>query len=468
MTTPPPTEGARRLGDRVRLKGELSPGMKMLLLFVGLAVLAVLFAVTNPEASLRHLRVGFLSGDLKGNYFATVDRVAVAASRRKGRVTNLVSAGSVENVQRLIEARKGCRIHFALVQEGTEWPEGHSLELIGRLTRPESLVVLGRNADRMSSVTDLRGLRVGLGPVGSGTEALARRLLFPLGALDLNLTAQPIEEQLQKLERGELDLGAMVIDEDAEQLQRAVRSRNLQILNMPRAPALAYPLPFLREGRIEAGHYDAVRGLPPTDKTVLDVDTLIIGNGCASRSAIEALIGVFADLDPTFLRHNRETSNLSGLPYAAVARRYYDTGEPELLGIYAPWVIDIMPTASWVQLVLAISVLFNAMGAASRFRLWRLDVARVRLEDDVRPLFPSGTTVAEIASARPEPGLTTEELQRRLQSLVHRLEALHARCRKQALSILVPMGGEMAYRYQEGLMLDLIRALRTFGDRLGR
>ena len=439
----------------------------MLLLFVGLGLLAVLFAVTNPEASLRHLRVGFLSGDLKGNYFATVDRVAVAASRRKGRVTNLVSAGSVENVQRLIEARKGCRIHFALVQEGTEWPEGHPLELIGRLTRPESLVVLGRSADRMSAVSDLRGLRVGLGPVGSGTEALARRLLFPLGPLDLNLTTQPMEEQLQKLERGELDLGAMVIDEDAEQLQRAVRSRNLQILNMPRAPALAYPLPFLREGRIEAGHYDPVRGIPPTDKAVLEVDTLIIGNGCASRSAIQALIGIFADLDPTFLRRNRETTNLSGLPYSAVARRYYDTGEPELLGIYAPWVIDIMPTASWIQLALAISVLFNVMGAASRFRLWRLDVARVRLEDDVASLFRPGTTVAEIPTAQPEPGLATEEIQRRLQSLLQRLEALHARCRKQSLSILVPMGAEMAYRYQEGLMQELIRALRTFSDRLG-
>ena len=92
----------------------------MLLLFLGLGLLAVLFAVTNPEASLRHLRVGFLSGDLKGNYFATVDRMAVAAVKRKGKITNLVSAGSVENVQRLIEAKKGCRAQFALVQEGTE------------------------------------------------------------------------------------------------------------------------------------------------------------------------------------------------------------------------------------------------------------------------------------------------------------------------------------------------------------
>ena len=57
----------------------------------------------------------------------------------------------------------------------------------------------------------------------------------------------------------------MVIDEDADQLRQAVRSRGLQILSLPRPEALAYPLGFLRPGRIEAGHYDPVIGFrPPT------------------------------------------------------------------------------------------------------------------------------------------------------------------------------------------------------------
>ena len=188
------------------------------------------------------------------------------------------------------------------------------------------------------------------------------------------------------------------------------------------------------------------------------MNTLIIGNGCASRSATQALITLFAELDPSFLRYNRETSNLSGLAYARVARSYYDSGEPDLLGVYAPWVVDIMPTASWVQLALAVSILFNAMGAASRFRLWRLDAARVRLEREIPLLVGPGHTVAEIAIAKPAPGLSTEDARHRAQSLSERLDALHALCRKQSLSILVPMGAEMAYRYQEVLISELIRA----------
>src|SRR5262249_23034044 len=82
-------------------------------------------------------------------------------------------------------------------------------------------------------------------------------------------------------------------------------------------------------------------------------------------------------------------------------------------------------------------------------------------------LLGRGVTVAEIAGARPQAGLHDDEVRSRLQSLIARLEALHARCRKQSLSILVPMGGEMAYRYQEALMADLLRALRTLNARLG-
>jgi len=458
------TDGKRRVLGLGGHPGGLSPGVKTLILFGVLGLLGALFALSNPEASLRHLKVGFLSGSPKGNYHAVVERIAKGAASRKGRVTNIATAGAVENVQRLIAARKGCAAHFALVQEGVELPDGHGLELIGRLTRPESLVVLGRNADRLTTPQDLRGLRVGIGPVGSGTEFLVRRLLAPFATLQLQLSTQPFDEQLQKLERGELDLAAMVMDEDATLLREALSDRKLQILGIPRAEALASGLPFLRVGRIEAGHFDPVAGLPPTDKTTLQVDTLILGNGCASRSATQGLITVLNDLYPLFLKHNRETPNLSGLPYATVARSYYDSNEPDLVGVYAPWVVDIMPTASWVQLALGVSLLFNAVGAFNRFRLWRIDAMRVEIERDLPALFGHGIAMGEIPRAKPDPTLGRDEVRIRVNSITERLEGLYDQCRRQSLSIVVPMGGEMAYRYQEELIMDLLQVLRAFSE----
>ena len=352
------------------------------------------------------------------------------------------------------------------MQDGVDWPSGHTLELIGRLPRPEALMVLGRDADRIKSPQDLRGLRLGIGPLGSGTENLARRVLVPLAELELRVSTQSIDQQLDMLERGELDLGAMVIDEDAQLVVDAVRRRKLQILNIPEASSLARRLPFARVGQIEAGRYDYVRKIPAENKQVLHVDTLVVGNGCASHSVTQGLMTAIAEVFPTFMRHNRESANLTGVPLSKAARSYFDEQGPDLVGEYAPWVVDILPTATWVQLIVGFSMLFGAMAVWHRFRLWRIDVARVDIERDITALFRPGITVDEIAEMPATDRHRTPEARAKLDKIMERLAALSDRCRRQSLSMLVPMGQEMAYRYQETLIADLLYALRTFRERV--
>ena len=87
----------------------------------------------------------------------------------------------------------------------------------------------------------------------------------------------------------------------------------------PGAEALAIPPPFARVGRIEAGHYDPIRQLPSTDKRVIQIDTLVIGNGCARESATQGVITILAYVFPDFVRVNRERANLTGLRLASAA-----------------------------------------------------------------------------------------------------------------------------------------------------
>ena len=87
---------------------------------------------------------------------------------------------------------------------------------------------------------------------------------------------------------------------------------------MPGTESLARRFPFTRVGHIEAGHYDLVHHLPPTTKDVLRVDTLIVGNGCASRSVTQGFITAIAGVFPDFVRHNHDTPNLTGQPIETV------------------------------------------------------------------------------------------------------------------------------------------------------
>ena len=445
-----------------------STGLKTALLVCLLALIGLLVVWVNRAPNLSNLRVALLSGSERGNYYAVVSALATEAQQQRGHIDNLSSAGSVENVERLIAAKTACNIHFALVQEGMDWPADHPLELIGRLSKAESLVFLGLNADQLRVLTDLRGKRIGIGPSGSGTARLVRQVVAPLAALDLRLSTHSMDEQLAKLETGELDLGAMVIDEDARLLTEAVRDRQLQILNLPGADVLARRLPFTRVGRIAAGQYDPVRQLPGEDKRVLHLDTLLVGNRCARRSVTQALLTVLTTVFPDFVRDNRDRPNLTGLRWAPAARSYVDNGGPDIVGVYVPWVVDIMPTASWLQLIFGLSILFNAMSLWHRFRLWRIDAHRVRAEGAIPLLFGAGVTVGEIAEMPASAQHRTPEARAKLDAIIDQLTTLSDRCRRQSLSILVPMGQEFAYRYQEALMADLLYALRAFRDRLER
>ena len=213
-------------------------------------------------------------------------------------------------------------------------------------------------------------------------------------------------------------------------MMQAVRDRKFQIVDISAADGLASRLPSARGGIIKAGNYDPIRQLPPTNKRIIEIDTLVIGNGCARESVTQGVITALVRVFPDFVGVTRERANLTGLEYASAARSYFDRQGPDTVGEYVPWFIDIMPTARWVQLVFAFSLLFGAQGAWHRFRLWRLDARRVGIEDEVSHLFAPGVTVADIAATEPETRHRTPEARAQLNAMVNELGRLAERCRR--------------------------------------
>src|SRR5262245_35304147 len=263
-----------------------SRGVRRAAVLMGLlAVVAIAIASLDLQPNFSRVHVAVLSGDAGGNYHAIVSQLALAAARERGQIENIATQGSVENIQRLAAERHTCRVQFALVQDGLDWPAG--LELIARLPRDESVFLLGREADRVTSLKDLQRRRIGIGPQGSGTNLLARKIFGSsfLSELHLTLSDHPLDEQFSLVQSGALDFAVLVMDEDAAMVQSAVRDRGLSIVSIPQAEVIARRLPRVGAGRIAAGQYDPIRMLPPTERAVLRVETLVVGNGCAHRSA---------------------------------------------------------------------------------------------------------------------------------------------------------------------------------------
>jgi TRAP-type uncharacterized transport system substrate-binding protein len=431
------------------------------LALVGLIVSRLDFS--RSYGSLKN--TGVASGAKEGNYAVIVDDLVKIAAKHNGSLRNVESTGSGDNIAKLAQASGGsCDVSFALAQDGSDFRLSNKIELLARLPKAESVFFLGLEADKMTELAQLANKKIGVGPPGSGAERLAHQLfdLPELKPLNAQLVSLSLADQLAAAKRGELDLALVVMDEDAPLVVTSVREMGLQIAGFTHIDVISRRLPHFRTGRIGAGQYEAVKVLPPVDKRVLRVETVVIGNHCASRSATIDMLNVLAQRFPDLVRFNKDTPNNTGLDFSVTAKGFFDHGGPELADEYVPWLVDLMAPQNWAYIVAGVSILFNAMGAGHRFRLWRIDDARVKIEHELGTLFGESVTLGDISRTTPQGKLPAVELRESVTAIIGELAELAARSRRQSLSVLVPMGQEMAYRYQEEIIYQTIAVLRDF------
>jgi len=184
--------------------------------------------------------------------------------------------------------------------------------------------------------------------------------------------------------------------------------------------------------------------------------TLIMTNVCVHRAERIALLMLLSEEFPNFVRDNPPPSVKSQdqAPLADEARQFFANGEPALADRYFPWLVNLMSPAYWIYLAMAVTILFNASGAYSRFRLWRIDANRQMLESRLKALTGLGSTPEHVKTLPPEAVIKTPQNRKAAEDLMKDLEALHLRCQEQLRSMVTPMGSEMFYRYQESLIED--------------
>src|SRR6516225_1009791 len=123
------------------------------------------------------------------------------------------------------------------------------------------------------------------------------------------------------------------------------------------------------------------------------------------------------------------------------------------------WLVNLMSPVYWVYLVMAVTVLFNVLKGLSRFRLWRIDSAREKLETALKKIADRGPTHAQMRSAPVGDMVAAPEQRAVARSIMEQLTALRLRCQRQVASIVTPMGDEMFYRYQQALIDEAITTL---------
>jgi TRAP-type uncharacterized transport system substrate-binding protein len=429
----------------------------LLIAVVALAVAGGLLYLT-VSGDYAYLSASVYTGAPGGQYYAIGEKLAARAVKKKGHLSIVVTAGSVENIARLGGQNGSCVPAFAFVQDGAPLPADAGFAILGRLPQPESLLLFARDRRPIDTFNDLRGASVGVGPNGSGTDYMMRQLLENSDLKDLGLkpSNHALEAQAKLVRDGELDLAAFVMNENAELIRRLVLQYGLEIVAPADIEGLVARDKWLRLGRIPAGFYDVSRPAPAVDKLVAQVDTLVMTNACTHRAQRLAFLMLLSEEFPNFVRSNPPPSAKSedAAPLGDEAREFFANGEPELADRYFPRLVNLMSPAYWIYLAMGLTVLFNATDAYSRFRLWRIDANRVMLEARLKALTGLGSTPEHVKTLPPDAIIKTPHDRKAAEDLVQDLEALRLRCEDQLRSMVTPMGREMYYRFQESLIKD--------------
>ena len=312
-------------------------GGTWVLLIVGVAC----SGAAGPQTERQVIR---LSTGLPGAFFNPLGAALLGAySKAMPYLTfaEVPSGGAVENLELLQRGAADLGFAFADVTY---------LAFVGRLdenTRPfdrlrgvailqlTSIHVLIRRDSGITSIEQLRGRRVALGPSGSGTAISSKVLLEAFGVPLSELRGQylPFLASANGVVRGELDAAFISAAYPAESVLTATRGgAHLLEVSGPVVERLRTNYPFLRVALIPAGTYPPFR-LPVH---TVGIDILIACNADLPETLVYSLTKTFFDVLPEMAtkvdalrRMDLARAPATPIPLHGGAARYYR--ERELL-----------------------------------------------------------------------------------------------------------------------------------------
>lgn len=131
---------------------------------------------------------------------------------------------------------------------------------------------------RLTSLTQLRGLRVNLDQPGSGAPELMTRLLEANGMMSNEVIVSQLAPQAaaQALQAGQLDALVLVTAPESPVVQQLLQQPGVALAELPQADALARRFPFLQTVTLPRGMVHLARDLPPDDIHLLAATTALL------------------------------------------------------------------------------------------------------------------------------------------------------------------------------------------------
>jgi len=338
------------------------------------------------------------AGAVDSGYHMFAQRYKEILARDGVTVDLRVSAGSQENVSRLLNEKSDVEVGF--FQSGSAFAaNAPNLRSLGSIYY-EPLWVFYRGAE-IRDFAGLRGKRLAIGPLESGTRALALQLLA------VNATVMPptalLDESGPKanemLLQGTLDAVFMVAPPESPLVEQLVSAQGIRLLDLERAEAYTRRFPYLTRLTLPRGVFDFVSNIPARDVTLVSPTANLLARDTLHPALAFVLMRAASEIHGSaglVSKFGEFPAPLNAeIPLSSEAERYYKTGPP-FLQRYLPYWIAVLVDRLWIILLPALALLVPLTRiippvyrwrVRSRIYRWyaRLKEVELEFEDDPPP-----------------------------------------------------------------------------------
>jgi len=348
----------------------------------GVLVCAALFLFSNlPPRS-----IAMATGPEGGGYYEIGRQYQELLARNGVELRLVATAGSLENLALLRDPKSG--VDIALVQGGSVGKETGELESLGTLFY-EPLWIFHRGGLEGGTMAALRGRKVSIGPVGSGSHALLLRLLrlneMDQGAADL-LTLPP-EDAADKLLAGEIDAAALLASWDAPVVQQLITNNEVELFNLAHADAYVALYPFLSRVTVPRGVGDLAKDLPPADVTLFASKASLVIRKELHPAIQYLLLSTAMQIHSGVSMFHRAgrfpAAEGIELPLSREAVQFYKSGQPFLQHNLPFWMASLVGHLL-VLLIPIIAVLYPTFRALPGLYGWLMRRKIARLYGELR------------------------------------------------------------------------------------
>jgi hypothetical protein len=302
----------------------------------------------------RHVTIA--TGQENSSYDAFGKRYAKALAKYNIKVTLQPSLGSRENLRRLNDRNSG--VDIAFVQSGTTdqaEAEQRGLISLGSLFT-EPVWLFYREGREITQINQLKGLKVNVGPVGTGVPQLFKKLLEVNGLDVTDLVLSDLENTpaTAAFLDGSIDVVVFSSAPNSLLVQMLLQTPGIKLFDFVQAEAYSRRFPFLSNLLLPRGLVDLGRDLPPKNYHLIAPTATLVARDDLHPALINLFLQAATEIHGTagWFRKKGEFPNggYTEIPIARDAEKYYRNGPP-FLQRYMPFWIATFFDRMWVVIV---------------------------------------------------------------------------------------------------------------------